>query len=553
MAPKTLTVLALGASLAGAPVAGQEAHPHHESALGRVNFPISCKPDVQPAFNRAVAILHSFDYEEARRAFNEIAEQDPACGMAHWGVAMTYWHILWMPPTPDELAAGRAAAERAARLGAGTDRERAYIAAINDFYRDADGHDHRTRAQAYRAAMEKLAADFPQDHEATIFYALSILGAAPPTDPTYAAQKRVAEILRRLLPDHPRHPGIAHYTIHAFDYPELAELALPAARVYAELAPESPHALHMPTHIFTRLGLWDESIAANLACERSANAYVAKTHPGAAAFQTLHCLDYLAYAYLQLGEDEKAREVVEEVAAARKFDDPGNFGIGYAVLAIPARYALERRDWNAAARMEVPDVDLPWHLYSYGRVITYFANAVGAARSGDVARARAAVGRLERLHAEVAENPPGGPYDWAGRIEAQRLAAAGGLAFAEGRPDEAVRLLTAAAEKEEAVGKSGVTPGAILPARELLGDLLLELERPREALAAYEAALADAPRRFNGLLGAARAARAAGERDKAAAYYGALIELAGASSARSAELSEARAYLASARAPGPRP
>lgn len=543
--------LTLGAALAAAPAAAQQTHDHHTPASSHdaVQFPVSCRPEVRPDFQRAVAVLHSFGYGEARRAFRAIADRDPACGMAHWGVAMTYWHILWAPPTPDELAQGRIAAQQGSRLGATTARERAYIAAINAFYRDAERRDHRTRAVAYRAAMERVVADFPQDDEARIFHALAILGAAPPSDTTYAAQRQAAAILRALLPQHPQHPGIAHYTIHAFDYPELAELALPAARIYAELAPESPHALHMPTHIFTRLGLWDESIAANVACEDVANAQVARTHPGSAAFETLHCRDYLAYAYLQQGEDEKARQVLENATAARRFDDP-NFAAGYAMLAVPARYALERRDWEGAAQLTMPEVDLAWEHFSYAKSTVYFANAVGAARSGDTARARAAVGELDQLHAALAKDPPAGNYDWAGRVEALRLAAAGWLAFAERRPDEAVRLLTAAAEKEETVGKHPVTPGAILPARELLGDLLLELERPQEALAAYETALADAPRRFNGLLGAARAARASGNPDEAAKYYGALVELAGGSTARRAALAEARTFLASARGAG---
>lgn len=547
--------LALGGLLAlgsAAPGAGQEAHEQHAhgGAHGQVEFPVSCQPDVRADFQRAVGILHSFGYEEARHAFQAIAERNPSCGMAYWGIAMTYYHQLWAPPTPDELAAGRAAAEEAVRLGADTPRERAYIEAIAEFYREPDRRDHGARARAHRDAMGRMAAEFSTDDEAKIFHALAILGAAPPGDPTYAEQKRAAEILSAMLPKYPRHPGIAHYTIHAFDYPELAELALPAARIYAELAPESPHALHMPTHIFTRLGLWRESIDANLACVARSNELVARTDPGSVAFEALHCQDYMAYAYLQLGEDEKARDVLEEVASARRFDDP-NFAVGYAILAVPARYAMERRDWKAAARLTIPDVDVPWEHYPYGKGITYFANAVGAARSGDVSRARAAVEKLESLQASIAEEGlPGGPYDWVRWLEAKRQAAAGWLALAEGRSDEAVRLLTAAAELEERVGKSPITPGPILPPRELLGDLLLELERPAEALAAYEAALADSPRRFNGLAGAARAARAAGDREKTAVYYEALVELASASEARAAELDEARAYLAARRAGG---
>lgn len=524
-----LIALAVACWLAALPLAAQESHEHHHpegETLGRVHFPITCKPEVQPAFDRAMALLHSFGYEPAREAFAAVAEKDPACGMARWGVAMTWYHPIWAPPTPAELAAGRAAAEEAARLGARSEREQGYIAAIGAFYKDSDKLDHRTRAAAYRTAMEKLAAAFPKDHEAAIFHALALLGTAPPTDTTYAQQKRAAEILNRLLPEDPEHPGILHYVIHSFDYPELASLALPAAKAYAKVAPSSPHALHMPSHIFIRLGLWEESIASNLDSAAAAKRQVARTHPGATAFDDLHALDYLEYAYLQLGDDRKAREVLEEVAKATRFDDP-SFAAGFAVMAVPARYALERRDWRAAAELKPSSVALPWERFSYVRGITSFANALGSARLGDPDRARKALTELQALHAALAQQPPAGPYDWVGQVDAMRLATAGWVAFAEGRKEEAVKSLTAAAEREEAVGKHPVNPGAILPARELLGDLLLELGKPKEALAAYEASLEDAPNRFNGLAGAARAAELAGEQARARGFYRQLLALCG--------------------------
>jgi tetratricopeptide (TPR) repeat protein len=538
-----LIALTIACWLAALPGVAQESHEHHhpeEEVLGHVHFPITCKPEVQPAFDRAMALLHSFGYETARQAFAALAEQDPACGMAKWGVAMTWYHPIWAPPTPAELAAGRSAAEEAARLGAHSEREQGYIAAIGAFYRDADKLDHRTRAAAYQAAMEKLAATFPEDDEAAILYALALLGTAPPNDTTYAQQKRAAEILNRLLPEHPDHPGILHYIIHSFDYPQLASLALPAARAYAKVASSSPHALHMPSHIFTRLGLWEESIASNLESAAAAKAQMARAHPGATAFDNLHALDYLEYAYLQLGADQKAREVLEEVAKASRFDE-ANFAAGYALVAVPARYALERRDWRAAAALASPAAELPWERFSYARGITSFANALGAARLGDLDRARKALAELEDLHTALTKEPPAGPYDWAGQVDAMRLAAAGWVAFAEGRKEEAVRLLTAGADKEEAVGKHPVTPGAILPARELLGDLLLELGKPREALAAYETSLAGAPKRFNSLAGAARAAELAGEPARARSLYEELLALCGPSCERP-EAKRAKAF-----------
>jgi tetratricopeptide (TPR) repeat protein len=530
----TLIALTLIGCLAVLPAAAQEDHSHHHAeaeVLGSVQFPVTCKPEVQPAFNRAMALLHSFGYELARDAFSGVAKQDPACAIAHWGVAMTYYHPIWAPPTPAELAAGRAAAEEAARLGARSEREKGYVAAIGAFYKDADKLDHRARALAYKTAMEKLAATFPDDDEAAIFHSLALLGTAPPTDKTYANQKRAAQILNPLMPEHPNHPGILHYVIHAFDYPELAELALPAARAYSKVAASSPHALHMPSHIFVRLGLWEESIASNLASAAAAKKQVAQTHPGATSFDDLHALDYLEYAYLQLGDDAKARAVLEEVAKASRFDE-ANFAAGYALVAVPARYALERRDWRTAAALAPPAVEMPWERFAYAKGITSFASVLGAARLGDLDRARKGLVELETIHAALVKQPPAGPYDWSGNVEAMRLAAAGWVAFAEGRKEEAVKLLTSAADKEDAVGKHPVTPGAVLPAREQLGDLLIELGKPQEALAAYEASLANAPKRFNGLAGAARAAELAGEPVRASGFYKELLALCGPSCAR---------------------
>ncbi|HXH06124.1 MAG TPA: hypothetical protein VNI83_05980 [Vicinamibacterales bacterium] len=517
-------LLAFAAASTVRPAAVQEHHHHETEALGSVRFPVTCRKDVRVPFSRAVALLHSFGYEEARLAFEAIARQDQQCGMAYWGIAMTYYHPIWAPPTEAEFSAGRAAAQTASRLEAQSERERRYIAAIGTFYLAPDAHDTGARARAYKAAMQSLAAEFPDDTEAQIFYALALLGSAPPADTTFSHQKQAAALLERLLPANPEHPGILHYLIHAFDYPRLASLALPAARAYAKVAPASPHALHMPSHIFTRLGLWDESIASNLASAAAAKAQVARTHPGAASFDALHALDYLTYAYLQIGDDAKARAVVAEVERASRFDDP-NFAAGYAIAAAPARYALERHDWRAAAALEPPAVDLPWDRFPYARASTWFARAVGAARSGNLPRAREAIEELRAIRDALVANRPAGPYDWAEQVDALRLASEGWAAFAGGRPDEAARLLTEAAALEKKVGKHPVTPGAILPAAELLGDLLIELKRPREARAAYEASLAEAPNRFNAVAGAARAAEAAGDRAAAARYYRQLVAL----------------------------
>ncbi|MBI5445953.1 MAG: hypothetical protein HY900_32655 [Deltaproteobacteria bacterium] len=528
--------------LVGAGAVRTSAHQGEPEALGTVHFPVSCEPGAQTTFTRGVALLHSFGYEEARMAFATVAEQDPRCGMASWGIAMTYYHPIWAPPTAADLNAGRAAAEKASAVGARTDREVGYIAAIGAFYRDFERVDHRARALAYRAAMEDLTRRNPGDHEVLIFYGLALLATAPPGDAAYTNQKKAAEILLGLLREEPEHPGVVHYLIHAYDYPPLAALALPAARTYARVAPASPHALHMPSHIFTRLGLWSESIESNLASAEAARRLVAKTHPGAASFDALHALDYLEYAYLQKGDEAKARQVLQEATAAKAFDDP-NFAAGYALAAIPARFALERHRWDEAESLEAPTANVPWERFAYAPAISHFAQALGSARAGEPQRARAALAKLEEIHTALVESSVPGPYDWAGQVDSMRQAAAAWLAYSEGRKDEAVNLARTAADLEDRVGKHPVTPGAVLPARELLADMLLEMGQPKEALGQYEASLREAPNRLNGLYGAARSAELAGDPRKAGQLYSRLLDNCGASSVDRAEVRQARDFL----------
>jgi tetratricopeptide (TPR) repeat protein len=551
-ATRIVTIAAL-VLLPAAEVIAQEDHSHVHGAdetLGTVHFQTSCRPEVAGAFTRAVALLHSFGYEEARKEFENVARRDPSCGMASWGVAMTYYHPIWSPPNDAELAAGQTAARRAQQVGGTTPRERGYIAAIGEFYSDVNRAHHDARALAYCKALEEMAHRSPEDHEAAIFYALALLGTAPPSDTTYANQKAAAAILNGLLAAEPDHPGIAHYLIHAFDYPELAQEALPAARAYAKIAPSSPHALHMPTHIFTRLGLWDESIEGNLASAEAGRQLAAKSHPGAASFDTLHALDYLEYGYLQIDNQPRAQQVLEEAAHATDFDEP-NFAAAYALSAIPARWALERRDWQAAAALTPSSAPLPWQQFPYASAVTSFAQALGFTRSGQPDRARPALDRLQQIQAALAETAVPGPYDWAGQVESMRRAAAAWLAHAEHRDSEAVELARSAASLEEKIGKHPVTPGAVLPARELLGDLLLEQGQSAAALVEYAASLRHAPNRFNTLYGAARAASLAGQTARAAEIYGRLVALASAE-ARRPELAEARAFLAKT-APTSRP
>lgn len=525
-----LPIFAIGAT------AQQNLQHKHEMGekLGQVNFAVSCNRAAQQQFTRAVALLHSFWYDEAEKGFAAAAKADPKCGMGHWGVAMSFYHPVWAPPIAAELKNGTAAVEQARTAGARTQRERDYIAAIETFYKDADKLDHRTRALAYERAMEQLHLRYPNDREASIFYALALLGTALPTDKSYANQKKAAAILNKVLVAEPNHPGVAHYLIHSFDYPVLASLALDAARSYAKIAPSSPHALHMPSHIFTRLGLWQDSIESNIA-----SAAAGKKHHSAK--DEVHAWDYLAYAYLQTAQDGKAKELSDAVYGMKTVD-AHIFQAGYALAAIPARYTLERRRWAEAAALKMPVESFPWNKFGYAEAIVYFARSLGASRSGDTAAANASVERLTAIQKGLVQ---ANENYWATQVEIQRLAAAAWLAHAEGKKDEALKLMRAAADLEDTTEKHPVTPGAVVPARELLGELLLELREPQQALKEFEAALVVSPNRFNGLYGAAKAAEMAGDRQKAAMFYAKLTALAERSDGQRPELQAAKQFLAS--------
>ena len=540
--------VALIAVACGSDVRAQEhqhQHQHGAEDLGHVSFHISCTPEAQKQFNRAAAWLHSFGYDEAEKAFTAVTVTDPKCGMAWWGVAMSQYHPIWVPPTQAELKKGWSAAEKAKTLGAATEREKSYIAAVEVVFKDADKVDHRTRALAYQKAMEQIHTRHPEDREAAIFYALSLLESTTlPPGKDYSKQKKAADILSGVLPKEPNHPGVAHYVIHSFDYPQLAQLALPAARSYAKIAPSSPHALHMPSHIFTRLGLWQESIQSNLASAASARTIVARTHPGAASYDELHAMDYLMYAYLQGAQDQHSRAILKQLQTMSRVDVE-NFAAAYAFAAAPARYSLERRAWAEAASLTIHPATFPWNRFLFAEAITHFARAVGAARNSNPAAARQSVEKLASIQQSLASatDNPVNQY-WAKQVEIQRQAAAAWTARAEGKKAEAVQLMRAAADLEASTDKSPVTPGAVLPARELLGDLLLNLNQPADALKEYETSLQDAPNRFNSLYGAAQAAELAGDRPKATSYYQKLISLCSQAEGERAELKRAKEFVA---------
>jgi tetratricopeptide (TPR) repeat protein len=516
-----------------------EGHRHaagNPEQLGTVAFENSCAPDVQKPLAQALAMLHSFWYEAARKQFAAAAQEDQKCAIAWWGVAMSHWQPLWEPrgPVPEAFQAGLAAIHKAREIG-GTPRERAYIAALESFFARAEAVDHRDRVVAYEEAMQKLHASYAQDDEARVFYALSLLGSATslPPDKTYRRQKRAGELLMPVFRDRPNHPGVAHYIIHAYDYPPLAKSALEAARRYAKIAPDSPHAQHMPSHIFTRLGLWDDSIASNRNVIE-----VARKH--GVAGEELHAMDYLVFAHLQKGEDELARRVMDQMPAVPQ-GAVLYFAAVYAHAAIPARYAVERRRWTEAAALAVPK-GFPGGRYAWADATISFARALGAARTGGLVQARQDVEKLETFRRTLERHKE--DY-WARQVEVQRRAAAAWLALAENRREAALELMRSAAALEDTADKHPVTPGQILSAHDLLGQMLLELQRPDEALAEFQAALRAEPRRFGALYGAGRAAELAGQGDLARRLYAELIEVAPGS--RRHEVRHAQAYLAADR------
>jgi hypothetical protein len=493
-----------------------------------VHFPISCKAEVQQPFERAVALLYSFWFEEAGKGFTSVTEMDPDCAMGYWGIAMSLWYPLWEHPTETILEQGWVAAQKAKAVGAKTDRERDYITAIETFYKDADKLNHRTRALAYEKAMEQMYLRYPEDREAAVFYALALNATALPTDKTYTNQKKAGAILEKIFAEEPDHPGVAHYLIHSYDSPSLASRALAAARSYAKIAPSVPHALHMPSHIFTQLGLWQESIQSNRASAAAAKDHVMWR-------DRLHAMQYLEYAYLQSGQEAEAKSVLDELNAIGEVES-ANRGTAHAFAMIPALYALERRQWAEAASLQPRSSGAP-----QTEAITYFARAIGSARSGNTTQARADIEKLQSLHDALIQAKE--DY-WPDHVEAQRQAAAAWLALAEGKNEEALQLMRSATELEDSTGMNATTAVPLLPAHELLGDLLLELHEPVQALHEFETALQMSSHRFNSLSGAARAAQLAGDQEKAHTYYAQLVSLCDHADSARAELTEARMFVA---------
>jgi hypothetical protein len=510
-----VVVIALAVSLA----AFQD-HQHGAAGLGTVKFANSCTPDVQPEFARGMALLHSFEFGQARDAFNAVLGKDPSCAMALWATGLSQWgnpFAAQIKPAA-QMQAGRATLERAAAAGARTERERDYIAAATLLFDRHETVDQRTRARAYRDAMARLAAKYPDDAEAATFYALAIAGATDPADKSYADLRKAGGILEPLWKTQPDHPGLAHYIIHSYDVPALASLAVTAARRYAKIAPAATHALHMPSHTFTRLGYWQESIDTNILSAAAAR----KT---GSIYEELHALDYQAYAYLQSGQDAAAAKLVQtaaEIGTRRNANAvtgaaPPTAGM-YALAAIPARYALERGDWAAASRLDAPATQV-----AYADAMTWFARAIGAARSKDVATAKGAVDELQKAIDRLTKD---NEAYWAEQVTIQKLAGSAWVALAEGRQADALAAMREAADREDKTEKAAVTPGPLAPARELLGEMLLELKRPKEALAEFRKTMEKEPNRFRALAGAAAAAMQAGDPAAARTHYEQLLAVA---------------------------
>ena len=510
-----------------------------DKQFGSVEFKTSCPGKNQENFDLAIALLHSFEYDQAEKMFAKIIDKEPGCAMAYWGVAMSNYHPLWAPPTPPELEKGEKAITVAQSITNKSKWESDYIDAIAVFYKDWKKLDHRTRSGNFEKAMERLYTTYPTNKEAAIFYALALNASADPADKTFSKQKKAASILNHLYNNHPNHPGIVHYIIHTYDSPELAELGLAAARKYASVAPSSAHALHMPSHIFTRLGLWDEGIRSNLASVSSAKCYAETNKIKGHWDEELHGLDYLVYGYLQKGENDEAQKQLNYLKTIEEVH-PVNFKVAYAFASIPSRYLLENRAWKEAADLQPSKANISWEKYPWESAIIHFTRALGSVHTGKLDAAKNELNELNRLRNKLVELKDS--YK-ANQVDIQIKTSEAWIRFKEGNQDEALKLMRLAADMEDKTEKHPVTPGEVLPARELLGDMFYQMNKVGEALEAYEANLKKHPNRFNGLYGAALSAEKSNNLEKANHYYKLLTGVANSTASDRPELGTAKAFL----------
>jgi tetratricopeptide (TPR) repeat protein len=529
---KVIWIVCLAAAFSSLTVADEG---HHDDLapgqLGTVHFSVSCTPEAQRTFEKGVALLHSFWYEEAEKTFVQAEKQDPKCAMAYWGEGMSLWHQLWDQPKQETIKKASAALKKADKANAKTEREHDYIHALEVFYSNSDKDDHETRARAYCAAMKKVYEKYPDDHEAAAFYALSLLASEPDGDTTFANRKEAGAILEKLFDLEPNHPGIAHYLIHTYDKPQLAQLGLPAARRYAQIAPSAPHAVHMPSHIFARVGDWPDSIQSNLASIAATRKATAMNMGGEG--HQFHAMDFLIYAYLQSGRETDAAQVIEEVRTMH----PMHMGSmdrdmqAFAMSKFPAMYDLELHHWSDAAKLPVIAKADPGD-----RAFTYWARAVGSARSGDLPSAKKDLAELDKIHADYVSRDKHYAAEYVEMVEKE---ASAWVLHGEGKDDEATATLRKVADHEDAVGEEQTST----PAREMLAEMLLEMKRPDQALTEYKGNLQSNPKRFNGLYGAAQAAQMAGQASQASEYYAVLVKSCEGSNSERPELAKAKQSL----------
>lgn len=504
--------------------------------FGEVKFSLSCDYSVRETFDLAVSLLHSFEYKEAEKAFVQVIDVDPDCAMAYWGVAMSMYHALWFAPSEDDLKKGSELLQIAESLQK-SDREQEYLQAVGAFYEGWDEIVHQERAARMEHKMEEIYKKYPDDTEAAIFYALALRSTADINDLEYTNQKKAGKILEQIFPNQPNHPGIAHYIIHNYDYPELASMALSTARRYADIAPASAHAQHMPSHIFTRLGLWDESIQSNLRSASAAQCYAEQTEMDGHWDEEVHAMDYLVYAYLQQGDNKRANEQYQYLQTMEKLislTGPYNFG------AIPVRIALENKQWNQAAKMSLHASDVQWEQWQWEIALVHFARALGASHTGDLKSAENEIVILKSLQQKLID--AGEDYK-ADQVFIQIKASQAWLNFAKGDNEQAVVLMREASDMEESTEKHPKTPCEVLPASELLGDMLLAMNEYAEALKAYEIDLKGHPNRFNGIYGAAIASKSVGDDVKATLYFNMLLALTEMSNSDRPEVEEAREFI----------
>ena len=510
--------------------------------FGEVSFSLSCRYDLRETFNLGLSLIHSFEYAEAEKAFVSILDQDSECLMAYWGTAMSILnHPLSLKQNPESLKRGEALLKVAQTLAPNNDREKDYIDAVSIYFKDWQTLDTQTRKLKYESKMKELYVKYPGDVETAVFYSLAILATADLNDKTYSKQKESGEILEDLLKTNPNHPGIAHYIIHNYDSPELANLALKTARQYSVIAPASAHAQHMPSHIFTRLGLWDESIKSNIDSANSAVCYAESVNPNASWVSEIHAIDYLVYAYLQLGDNAKAKLEMDKVKEIKEVFPKDHFASAYALIAIPARLAVENKNWELATKLELPNTNLDWDKATWPKAILHFSRALGFTNTGNSLAAQKELEILISLRDRL--NEAENIYE-SGQVTIQIEAIKGWIEYSKGNADKAIEYMKLASNLESETSKAAVTPGEIIPADELLADLYLALNRPEDALKAYKLNLKGHPSRFNGIYGAAKAAQQLNDTKLTAYYFEKLIKLSENVNSSRPEIAEAKEFLA---------